>query len=157
MVTIKDIQNLEKMGITFKLSPDNKYANVYKKNKFVGSIYNTKTTIYFCGKEFLETNGKEIIEFLITNTSNTLEIQQLSNDEIFNIWKKCVLENKCAHNFDKQFGKEKGYIYNAFRRLGLPKSLEDRLSFDKNILSSLLKQTCYADAKIILKSIGGVL
>jgi len=157
MVAIKDIQNLEKMGITFKLNSDNKYANIYKKDKFVGSIYNTKNTIYFCGKEFVETTGKEIIEFLINNSKETLENKQLTNDEIFCIWKQCVLQNKCGHNFDKQFGKEKGYIYNAFRRLGLPKSLEDRLSFDKNILSSLLKQTCYADAKTILKSIGGAI
>ena len=155
MLTHKQYQDIQKNGITFKPSKDGKYANVYKKDKYVGSIYNTKNTIYFCGKEFVEATGKEIIEFLINNSNETLETKQLTNDEIFCIWKQCVLQNKCANNFDKQFGKEKGYIYHSFKRLGLPKSLDDRISFNESILSSLLKQHCYADAKTILESIGG--
>ena len=46
MLSVKDFQNLEKMGIVFKLSADGKYANVYKKTKFAGTIYNTKTQFF---------------------------------------------------------------------------------------------------------------
>jgi len=64
MFTIKQYQDIRKNGITFKLSKNKSYANVYRKEKFVGTLYNTKNTIYFCGKEFIETTSKEIIEFL---------------------------------------------------------------------------------------------
>ena len=64
MLTLKQYQDIAKNGITFKLSKNQTYANVYKKDKFVGSIYNTKNTVFFCGKEFVETTSKDIIEFL---------------------------------------------------------------------------------------------
>lgn len=152
MITEKQFALFESMNITFKLSPGGKYANVYKKDKFVGSIYNTKNVIYFFGKEFFETTGKELIEFLNKDNPNLLADEKLTNDEIFRIWKRCVIENKCANDFDKEFGKGKNYMLNAFKRLHLPATYKDRMLFNKNILSSLLKQNYYIDAKTILES-----
>ncbi len=67
MLTDKQFQDIGKNGITFELSKNGKYANIYKKGKFVSSIFGTKNTVYFCGKEFVETTTKEIIEFLNDN------------------------------------------------------------------------------------------
>ena len=67
MLTDKQFQDIKKNGITFDLSKNGKYANIYKKGKFVSSIFGTKNTVYFCGKEFVETTTKEIIEFLNDN------------------------------------------------------------------------------------------
>ena len=67
MLTDKQFQYIKKNGITFELSKNGKYANIYKKGKFVSSIFGTKNTVYFCGKEFVETTTKEIIEFLNDN------------------------------------------------------------------------------------------
>ncbi len=67
MLTEKQFKNLSKNGITFELSKNGKYANVYQKGKFKGSIFGTKNTVYFCGKEYVETTTKEIIEFLNNN------------------------------------------------------------------------------------------
>ena len=67
MLTDKQFQDIGKNGITFELSKNGKYANIYKKGKFVSSIFGTKNTVYFCGKEFVETTTKEIIEFLNNN------------------------------------------------------------------------------------------
>lgn len=64
MLTLKQYQSIAKNGITFKLSADGKYANVYKNEKFVSSIFDTKNTIFFCGKDFLETTSKDVIDFL---------------------------------------------------------------------------------------------
>lgn len=150
MICSTDISNLEKMGITFKLSANGKYANVYKKDKFVGSVYNTKNTIYFCGKTFLETNGIELIDFLNKNTSDVTSDIPLTNDEIFCIWKRCILENRLAHSFDSEFGKNKGYIYNCFKRLKLAKSYKERFLMDKESLDNIMKQKYYDDAKKIL-------
>lgn len=67
MLTDKQFQDINKNGITFELSKNGKYANIYKKGKFISSIFGTKNTVYFCGKEFVETTTKEIIEFLNDN------------------------------------------------------------------------------------------
>ena len=67
MLTDKQFQDIGKKGITFELSKNGKYANIYKKGKFVSSIFGTKNTVYFCGKEFVETTTKEIIKFLNDN------------------------------------------------------------------------------------------
>lgn len=67
MLTDKQFQDIGKNGITFELSKNGKYANIYKKGKFISSIFGTKNTVYFCGKEFVETTAKEIIEFLNNN------------------------------------------------------------------------------------------
>ena len=67
MLTDKQFQDIKKNGITLELSKNGKYANIYKKGKFVSSIFGTKNTVYFCGKEFVETTTKEIIEFLNDN------------------------------------------------------------------------------------------
>jgi hypothetical protein len=67
MLTDKQFQDIGKNGITFELSKNGKYANIYKKGKFVSSIFGTKNTVYFCGKEFVETTTKEIIKFLNDN------------------------------------------------------------------------------------------
>ena len=67
MLTDKQFQDIGKNGITFELSKNGKYANIYKKGKFVSSIFGTKNTVYFCGKEFVETTTKEIIKFLKDN------------------------------------------------------------------------------------------
>lgn len=67
MLTDKQFQDIGKNGITFELSKNGKYANIYKKGKFISSIFGTKNTVYFCGKEFVETTTKEIIEFLNNN------------------------------------------------------------------------------------------
>ncbi len=67
MLTDKQFQDIKKNGIAFELSKNGKYANIYKKGKFVSSIFGTKNTVYFCGKEFVETTTKEIIEFLNDN------------------------------------------------------------------------------------------
>lgn len=64
MLTDKQFQDIAKNGITFELSKNGKYANVYRKGKFISSIFGTKNTVYFCGKEFVETTTREIIEFL---------------------------------------------------------------------------------------------
>lgn len=64
MLTDKQFADIAKNGITFELSKNGKYATIYKKGKFVSSIFATKNTVYFCGKEFVETTTKEIIEFL---------------------------------------------------------------------------------------------
>lgn len=69
MLTDKQFSDIAKNGITFELSKNGKYANIYKRNKFVGSIFGTKNTVYFCGKEFVETTTKEIIEFLNSQKS----------------------------------------------------------------------------------------
>ena len=66
MLTLKQYQAIAKNGITFKLSKNGSYANVYKKDKFVSTLYNTKNTIFFCGKDFIETTSREVIEFLKT-------------------------------------------------------------------------------------------
>lgn len=66
MLTLKQYQDIQKNGITFELSKNGKYANVYKKGKFVSSMFATKNTVFFCGKEFIETTSKDIIEFLQT-------------------------------------------------------------------------------------------
>lgn len=152
MITEKDFLFFEKVGISFKLDPSSKYANVYKKNKFVGSIYNTNNTIYFCGKDFLETTGKELIEYLNKSKPVLATEVQLSNDEIFRIWKKCVLEDRPANYYDNEFGKGHNYMLNAFKRLKLPATCQDRMLLNKSILSSLLKQQYYIDAKNILTS-----
>ena len=145
MLSIKDFQNLEKMGIVFKLSADGKYANVYKKTKFAGTIYNTKNTVFFCGKEFVETSGKDIIEYLNTISASLIDSREFSYYEVFEIWKRCVLEKKCGDSFDKEFGKEKGYFYGYFRKLKLPKSFDDRDSLDSNTLEKIMAQKCYND------------
>lgn len=49
MLTDKQFQDIGKNGITFELSKNGKYANIYKKGKFVSSIFGTKNTVYFCG------------------------------------------------------------------------------------------------------------
>lgn len=67
MLTDKQFQDIGKNGITFELSKNGKYANIYKKGKFVSSIFGTKNTVYFCGKEFVETTTKEIIKFFNDN------------------------------------------------------------------------------------------
>ena len=67
MLTDKQFQDIGKNVITFELSKNGKYANIYKKGKFVSSIFGTKNTVYFCGKEFVETTTKEIIKFLNDN------------------------------------------------------------------------------------------
>ena len=67
MLTDKQFQDIGKNGITFELSKNGKYANIYKKGKFISSIFGTKNTVYFCGKEFVETTTKEIIKFLNDN------------------------------------------------------------------------------------------
>ena len=67
MLTDKQFKKKKKNGITFELSKNGKYANIYKKGKFVSSIFGTKNTVYFCGKEFVETTTKEIIKFLNDN------------------------------------------------------------------------------------------
>ena len=68
MLTDKQFQDIGKNGITFELSKNGKYANIYKKGKFVSSIFGTKNTVYFCGNEFVETTtNKEIIKFLNDN------------------------------------------------------------------------------------------
>lgn len=64
MLSEKQFNDIAKNGITFELSKNGKYATVYKKGKYVCSIFGTKNTVYFCGKEFVETTTKEIIEFL---------------------------------------------------------------------------------------------
>ena len=150
MITDKEFQLFEKMGITFKLSPNGKYANISKKGKFVGNVYNTKNMIYFCGKEFIETTGREIIEFLNKNNPISSEEVSLTNDEIFDIWKRCITEDRHAGSFDKEFGKKENYIYNAFRRLKLPKTIMERKQLDESILKNLMAQKCYADAKQFL-------
>ena len=43
-------------------------------------------------------------------------------------------------------------MFHAFGRLGLPASTQEIANFNKNILSSLLKQNYYIDAKTILNS-----
>lgn len=70
MLSEKQFNNIAKNGITFELSKNGKYATVYKKGKYVCSIFGTKNTVYFCGKEFVETTTKEIIEFLNKNKMN---------------------------------------------------------------------------------------
>lgn len=65
---LTDFSNLEKNGISFKLSSNGKFANVYSKNKFAGFIFSTNTTVYFCGQKFISTTGKEIIDL----TQNTI-------------------------------------------------------------------------------------
>ena len=67
MLTDKQFQDIGKNGITLELTKNGKYANIYKKGKFVSSIFGTKNTVYFCGKEFVETTTKEIIKFLNDN------------------------------------------------------------------------------------------
>lgn len=67
MLTEKQFNDIAKNGITFELSKNGKYANIYRKGKFVSSIFGTKNTVFFCGKEFVETNTKDIIEFLNNN------------------------------------------------------------------------------------------
>lgn len=64
MLTLKQYQDITKNGITFELSKDGRYANVYRKGKFVSSMFSTKNTVFFCGKEFVETTSRDIIEFL---------------------------------------------------------------------------------------------
>lgn len=70
MLTNKQFSDIEKNGIRFELSKNGKYATVYKRNKFVSTIYDTKNTVYFCGREFVETTTKEIIEYLRNLTNN---------------------------------------------------------------------------------------
>ena len=50
MLTDKQFQDIKKNGITFELSKNGKYANIYKKGKFVSSIFGTKNTVYFCDR-----------------------------------------------------------------------------------------------------------
>lgn len=64
MLTEKQFNDIAKNGISFELSKNGKYANVLKKGKFISSIHNTNNTVFFCGKDFVETTTKEIIEFL---------------------------------------------------------------------------------------------
>ena len=68
MLTDKQFSNLEKNEITFKLSSNGKFANIYSKNKFASFIFSTNTTVYFSGQEFIATTGKEIIDL----TQNTI-------------------------------------------------------------------------------------
>ncbi len=150
MITDKEFQLFEKIGLSLKLSPNGMYANVFRKDKFLGSIYNTKNTIYFCGKEYFETTGRDIIEYLNKNTSVLPEDVPLTNDEIFNIWKRCITEDRHAGSFDKEFGKKENYIYCAFRRLKLPKTIRERMLLDKSLLENLMAQKCYEDAKKFL-------
>lgn len=152
MFTEKEFALLTKMNFSFKLSPTGRYANIYKKDKFLGSIYDTKNSIYFMGKDYFETSGKELIEYLANASSELLVEPQLSNDEVFRIWKRSVLEKKPANYYDQEFGKGRSYMFHAFGRLGLPASTQEIANFNKNILSSLLKQNYYIDAKTILNS-----
>ena len=108
MLSVKDFQNLEKMGIVFKLSADGKYANVYKKTKFAGTIYNTKNTVFFCGKEFVETSGKDIIEYLNTISAGLIDSREFSYDEVFEIWKRCVLEKNVEIVLTKNLARKRG-------------------------------------------------
>lgn len=67
MLTNTQFKYLEKNGITFVLSKNGKYANIYHKGKFKQSIFSTNNTIFFCGKEYVETTSRDIIEFLNAN------------------------------------------------------------------------------------------
>ena len=67
MLTEKQFSDIAKNGITFELAKNCKYETIYKKGKYVSNIFGTKNTVFFCGKEFVETTTKDIIEFLNAN------------------------------------------------------------------------------------------
>ena len=67
MISNKTLEDIRKNGIDLVLSSTKNYVNVYKKNKLVGSIFDTKNAVYFCGKEFVEVSGRELIKYLNSN------------------------------------------------------------------------------------------
>lgn len=150
MLTEKEFKSIEKNGITFKLSHDGKYANVYKKGVFKSSIFSTNNTVFFCGKEFVETTTKDILEYLKKNTIVSNKANHLSRDEIFMIWKRCMLENRPVKSFEIELQTNDGYLYCAFRSLKLPRTIMERKMFDQELLKKVMAQTCYADAKVFL-------
>ena len=150
---LTDFSNLEKNGISFKLSSNGKFANVYSKNKFAGFIFSTNTTVYFCGQKFISTTGKEIIDFLKAQYSEMTENIVFSNDEAFEIWKKCVSEKIPVSQIEIAVGVKTNYLYNLFKRLKLPRTFKEWQSMDKCLLSNLLEQNCYDSAKPFLEKI----
>lgn len=153
MLTDEQFSNFEKNEISFKLSSNGKFANIYSKNKFAGFIFSTNTTVYFCGQKFISTTGKEIIDFLKTQYSDMTETVIFSNDEAFEIWKKCVSEKIPVSQIEIAVGVKTNYLYNLFKRLKLPRTFKEWQLMDESLLSNILAQNCYNSAKIFLEKI----
>ena len=67
MVLEKALENIRKNGIDLILSDNKNYVKVFKKGNLIGSIYNTKNQVYFCGKEYGEISGRDLIEYFNTH------------------------------------------------------------------------------------------
>ena len=152
MLTEKEIKALAKNGITFELSQNGKYANVYSKGKYKSSIFSTNNTVFFCGKAFVETTTKDIIEYLNSNTTLSTNAAHFTTEELFTIWKKCIIEDRPVKSLEIELKTKEDYLFRGFRRLKLPRTHMERKMFDQQILKKVLKQDSYENAK---KYLGG--
>lgn len=153
MITQKEIINLAKNGITFRLSNDGRFANMYYKDKFVDVLHNSNNKFYICGRTMVEVTCRELLNFLCTHNCEIEARKDLVDEEIFEIWKKSISEGRSASTFDSEYNRTKGYTYYHFKKLHLPKCQEEILALDPSILNELLQKESYAEAKEILKSL----
>ena len=153
MITKNDITTLAKNGITFKLSNDGRFANMYYNGKFVDGIHYSNNRFYICSKSFVIVTCKEILEFLRTNNCDIEVRKDFGDQEIFEIWKKSIMEGRGASTFDKEYNRSKGYTYYHFKRLGLPKSEAEKDAIGSAGIQSLLQQSSYEDALKILQNL----
>lgn len=151
MLTTKQFDDLAKNGITFELSANGKFANIYNKGKFVSSIFAKKNAVFFCGKKFVETTTKDIIDFLCQTRTEPPSKKTFTNDEIFAIWKRCITENRTSKSFEIELSTNEYYLYNYFKKLHLPDSFRQRNLLDKELLKNLLAQNYYENAKKFLE------
>lgn len=150
MLTEKEVKALEKNGITFELSQNGKYANVYSKGKFKSSIFSTNNTVFFCGKVFVETTTKDIIEYLNKNRPVSVDASHFNNEELFEIWKRCIIEDRPVKSLEIELKTKEDYLFRNFRRLKLPRTHMERKMFDQQLLKKVMKQNSYEDAKPFL-------
>ena len=101
MVTQNEIIALARNGITFRLSNDGRFANMYYKDKFVDVLHNSNNKLYVCGKTLVGITCKELLNFLATHQCEVEIRKDLDDEEIFEIWKKSILEKRSASTFDK--------------------------------------------------------
>ncbi|MDO4391512.1 MAG: hypothetical protein Q4C11_00195 [Clostridium sp.] len=153
MVTQNEIIALARNGITFRLSNDGRFANMYYKDKFVDVLHNSNNKLYVCGKTLVGITCKELLNFLATHQCEVEIRKDLDDEEIFEIWKKSILEKRSASTFDKEYNRSKGYTYYHFKKLHLPKSYEEINALDSSTLDDLLQKKSYTEAKKILESL----
>ena len=78
-------------------------------------------------------------------------MNKLDDETIFKIFKRAIEENKCPNSYCKEYNVARGYIYGRFKKIGVPRSYEQRQKVGQDLIDKIVVQNSYAESKELIE------